>query len=136
MNEPLWNLLRQMHNCNISIIRCHTFIDQDGVVYHVSLSHRLLWIVKPIWLFWIDRHGKETDNKIACSWFSTYYRSHNVLLSLLCGWHKCKQLPTLTFESFEKDSGKLNFDFYNVFWSHHLVLMYSFIILSQMGYIV
>ena len=72
VDMALRDLLSQMYNRNISIVRCHTLVGQNGIVYHICLAHRLLGIVISIHFILIESLGKETKQKIASARFLAY----------------------------------------------------------------
>ena len=60
MDIALRDLLGQMYNRNISVVRCHTLVGQNGIVDHIRLTHRLLGIVISIHFILIESLSKET----------------------------------------------------------------------------
>ena len=61
MDIALRDLLSQMYNRNISVVRCHTLVGQNWIVDHICLTHRLLRIVIPIHFILIESLSEETD---------------------------------------------------------------------------
>ena len=61
MDIALRDLLGQMNNRNISVVRSHTLVGQNGIVNHIRLTHRLLGIVISIHFILIDSLSKETE---------------------------------------------------------------------------
>ena len=61
MDISLGDLLGQMYYRNISVVRSHTLIGQNGIVNHIRLTHRLLGIVIPIHFILTQSLSKETE---------------------------------------------------------------------------
>ena len=60
MDIALRDLLGQMYNRNIPVVRSHTLVGQNGIVNHIRLTHRLLGIVISIHFILIESLSKET----------------------------------------------------------------------------